>query len=76
MTANEGDEIRTLVDVDFGGLMIPAGAEGHVLEVLENPRGYLVELVIREATETEDGDFVATGLLPEEIEVIRRDLGT
>jgi hypothetical protein len=38
MTANEGDEIRTLVDVDFGGLMIPAGVEGAILEVLESPR--------------------------------------
>jgi hypothetical protein len=36
----EFDRIRTLVDVDLGGWIIPVGVEGPVLEVMENPEGY------------------------------------
>ena len=73
MKAHESDQIRTLVDTDIGGRIIPAGATGHVLEVLEGPEGYVVEFVIREATEAEDGDYEFTTLSPEQLEVVPQE---
>lgn len=71
MKAHEDDQVRTLVDIDIGGRVIPAGGKGHVLEALATPEGYVVEFVIREATETEDGDYEFTALHPEQFEVVR-----
>jgi hypothetical protein len=56
--AQPDDVIRTTVNVasHFGERTIPAGTQGMVLEA--NPSGtYLVEVTLRTATDTDDGDF-------------------
>lgn len=62
--------IRTTVDVLslFGERIIPAGTEGLVLEV--NPSGtYLVDVTIRPATDTDDGDFDQATLADGQFEI-------
>ena len=66
--------IRTTVDVPslFADRTIPSGTEGLVLEA--NPSGtYLVDVTLRAATETEDGDFDQATLAESQFEVITAD---
>jgi hypothetical protein len=72
MTSAKPDQaIRTTVDVLslFGDRIIPAGTDGLVLEV--NPSGtYLVEVTLRRATDTDDGDFDQATLADGQFEII------
>jgi hypothetical protein len=71
MTSAKPDQaIRTTVDVLslFGDRIIPAGTDGLVLEV--NPSGtYLVEVTLRRATDTDDGDFDQATLADGQFEI-------
>lgn len=72
--AKPDDVIRTTVEVSshFGERTIPAGTEGLVLET--NPSGtYLVEVTIRPASDTDDGDFDQATLTDGQFEVITAD---
>lgn len=73
MTTVKPDQmIRTTVDVlsHFGERIIPAGTPGLVLEV--NPGGTcLVEVTLRPATDTDDGDFDQATLADGQFEVLR-----
>jgi hypothetical protein len=63
--------IRTTVDVlsQFGERIIPAGTDGLVLEV--NPSGtYLVDVTLRPATDTDDGDFDQATLANGQFEIV------
>lgn len=69
--AKPDDVIRTVVEVPshFGERTIPAGTEGLVLEA--NPGGtFLVEVTLRPATDTDDGDFDQATLADGQFEVI------
>jgi hypothetical protein len=72
MTSARPDQaIRTTVDVLslFGDRIIPAGTDGLVLEV--NPSGtYLVEVTLRPATDTDDGDFDQATLADGQFETV------
>jgi hypothetical protein len=72
MTSAKPDQaIRTTVDVLslFGDRIIPAGTDGLVLEV--NPSGtYLVEVTLRRATDTDDGDFDQATLADGQFEIM------
>jgi hypothetical protein len=69
--AKPDDVIRTTVEVlsHFGERTIPAGTEGLVLEA--NPSGsYLVEVTLRPASDSDDGDFDQATLTEGQFEVI------
>jgi hypothetical protein len=40
------DSIRTVVDLDFRKRTIPAGTEGSIVEVYDDPEGYAIDLAI------------------------------
>lgn len=71
--AKADDVIRTTVDLPshFGDRTIPAGTEGLVLAV--NPSGsFLVEVTLRPAADTEDGDFDQATVTDDQFEVLEQ----
>lgn len=71
--ANADDVIRTTVEIPshFGDRTIAAGTEGLVL-VVNASGSYLVEVTLRPANDTDDGDFDQATVTDDQFEVVER----
>lgn len=72
MKAKTNDAVRTLVDIgsDFHPDTIPAGTEGCVIEVYENPEGYCVDLRIPDPSLVGGARYENLILKPNQFELI------
>lgn len=74
MKASVADRVETLVNLtsDFSDRIVPAGTQGGVVEVYEEPEGYAVDLAIAAPELAGGNDYENIILKPDQFVVISK----